>query len=382
MQGLMAIALKPIWMQSFVGRLGQKQSWLFSIPARRFIAGDTIEKALTNRALRRMLNQLNAKPIFAYEVESAFDQETAESNLEKFKHCLTTLGGLGDGYVSIKLSSLAFFEKDPELHGYSEPQNEKMKDYLHQLLSYAVVRKIQICIDMECFIYKDPTFRIFVELLEAAPVYADHLQLAFQCYLKDSWQDAQELVAWAKKFNRDTGKRIQLRVVKGANLVTDRHHAQLGLHKQAMKTWHNQPRSALNCIPVKDRWFSADTPIAKDKETTQRQFIKIMQLFESGTDCISPVYGTMNPDTIAHIINTWRVNNRDPNERKIQTLLGMDDSLKFALTGMMNQQIYIPYAPLDKIIAYMIRRFIELKDSQKGAMPIMEYHDGKLVQIN
>ena len=356
MQFLMTATLKFSWTQKFINWIGKRSNPILGIPARRFIAGDTIGHALRNRSLKTLTRKTGAKPIFAYEVESTFNPKTAEENFKLFKHCVTAISGLPSRNMSIKLSSLAFFKKDPEHHGYSEPQIDKIIGYLHQLLHHALRGDVLICIDMESYIYKDPTLKIFTKLLNANPTYANHLQLAFQCYLKDSPQDAQKLVAWAKQFNAQTGKKVRLRVVKGANIVTDQRHAQMGLIQQ--------------------------NPIADTKEITQRQFIDIMKFFEDNTDCLIPVYGTMNPDTIAHIVTTQQMNGQDPAQRQIQTLFGMNDPLRYALAGSVEQQVYVPYAPLPKILAYMIRRFNELSDSQKGKMPIMEYHDEKLVQIN
>ncbi|MFH1759318.1 MAG: proline dehydrogenase family protein [Patescibacteria group bacterium] len=356
LQYLLTACIKLPWAQKFISQIERSgHAWILRFPARRFIAGDTIEEALANQSLATLIDRLNIKTTFAYEVESTFDPKVAEKNLEEFKHCATTLDGTNDESMSIKLSALALFEKDPEKYGYSEPQIKKIKNYLRQLLNRAAVNDVSICIDMECFIYKDPTIRIFTELLETTPQYAEFLQLAFQCYLKDSPQDADKLVAWAEQFYARTNERVRLRVIKGANMATDHRHTQLGLHQDV---------------------------ITKDKETTQRQFIKIMNFFEQHTDCLDVAYGTMNPDSIAHIIHTWQENRQDPTQRQIQTLFGMHDPLKFALTDITDQQVYVPYAPLEKILAYMTRRFIELKESQKGAMPIMEYHNGELVQIN
>ncbi|MBI2453140.1 hypothetical protein HYV56_00380 [Candidatus Peregrinibacteria bacterium] len=75
----------------------------------------------------------------------------------------------------------------------------------------------------------------------------------------------------------------------------------MGLHRRlatAESTWHGKTRRALEAIG-EDAWNIADTetlkdgtdepknhPVAKDKETTQRQFLEIMKLLEKNTECI------------------------------------------------------------------------------------------------
>ncbi|MBI2453139.1 hypothetical protein HYV56_00375 [Candidatus Peregrinibacteria bacterium] len=84
----------------------------------------------------------------------------------------------------------------------------------------------------------------------------------------------------------------------------------------------------------------------------------------------------MNRDTMAHIIQTWLTNGQDLLVRQLQALFGMYNSTCFALQGVVSQRRYVPYGLLGKILAYMGRRFVELKDSENGeAMPVMRYED-------
>lgn len=324
-----------------------KCSWILKIFARNFIAGDTIEEAIKNKKLQRLLQETGAKAIFAYEVESTFDETTAKENLEEFKHCATSIKSDRGESMSIKLSALALFNQDPHQSDHPQPRTNRIKHYLKELLNQAVANNVSVCIDMEYFVYKQLTFQIFFELLEENPRYADFLQVAFQCYLRGSCQDARKIVYRACQFYAKTNKKIKLRVVKGANLTMDKQY------------------------------------IVEYKEVAQRQFIEIMELFESHSYCIEVAYGTMNPDSIAHIIQNWQQNAQDLAQRQIQSLFGMRDSLKYALSGMVGQQIYVPYAPLKKTLPYMLRRFTELQQLQKGVLPIMEYNNnGRLIQIN
>ncbi len=278
----------------------------------------------------------------------------------------------------MKLSALGFFPEDPEVSGtLPEPCYDQLKEKMATLVDEAIEKGVFIRIDMEYFIHKDATLRLFKELLEEKPKRAEHLGMVFQAYLKDSLQDAREMVKWANTFKTQHGFRVSLRVVKGANIAKDAEHARQGLHASLTDpatTWHGHPRDAMDATGA-DRWAPGITPVAKDLETTQEQFIEIIKLFEQNTNCLDVAYGTMNPDTIAHIMQTWLSNGEDLEERQIQTLFGMYNSLSLALKTFVSHRRYVPYGLLGKIIGYMRRRFIELQRSQGGKQMMKVRHN-------
>lgn len=382
----------------------KKLDKLLHILSSRFIAGDTLEDVFKNQFVQELM-QKKIEITVAHEAESTFDPKTGEENFRAFMECIDRLADEPEEdsahplkkFMSMKLSALGFFPKNPELEelkGELPPANVEgengLKAKLRTLVENAIEKNVFIRIDIEYFIHKDTSFKIFKELLEENPEYADHLGIVVQAYLKDSMQDAEEMVAWAKDFHARTGKRVSLRLVKGANIKRDKKHARLGLHRSLSDpstTWHGKPRRALEVANNDDPWDVNDTslidgneeepknhPIAKDKATTQAQYIKIMKLFEENTDCLDVAYGTMNRDTWAHIIQTWLNHGEDLKVRQIQTLFGMYNSMAFAMDGVVSQRRYVPYGLLSKILAYMGRRFIELKGSDNGEkMPVMRH---------
>lgn len=358
--------------------------WLFGFPAKNFIAGDTLEEVFENKFVQEIL-AANIGITVAHEIEATFDHAQADKNCESFKECASTLGQEVEQpgkkqkkCMSMKLSALGFYEQNPDtVDTVPEPRTAEMKGYLKRILAEAMANNVFVRIDMEYFIYKDATFKIFTELLEENSAYADHLGIVFQCYLKDSPQDAEEMIAWAKTFHAEHGKKVSLRVVKGANMEADEKHAKKGLHAQIQdKTWHKKHRRALD-LDGKTKWEPDKTPLANSRTATQKQFIEIMKAFEQNTDCLQVAYGTHNVDSIAHIIQTWMNNGQVPSARQIQTLLGMYNPLRFALTEFVQQKGYVPFGILGKILAYMARRFKELKKAEGGKkMPVMHHENG------
>jgi hypothetical protein len=123
----------------------------------------------------------------------------------------------------------------------------------------------------------------------------------------------------------------------------------------------------------------------KDVETAQVQYLEIMKLFEQNTDCLNVRYGTMNPDTMAHIIQTWLNNGENITERQIQMLFGMYNSLQKVVRKLTSMRVYVPYGILGMILDYMGRRFVEYQKVQAaGGMPRSTWkyeEDGPVVQV-
>ncbi len=361
------------------------------------IGGNDLNEVFANPHIQECLDE-GASLTVAYEVESTYDEETANKNKEKFIECAQTLGAKEEKrektqmkFMSLKLSSLGLYTQDPKTWDKKnppKPNKEGVKEKMREILDVAVQNGVYVNIDMEYFVHKDVTFEIFKELNEEENgKYADHLGMVFQAYLKDSPQDAVEMAKWAQDFKQRTGKRVNLRLVKGANLKAEADHTQLGVHghfRGQTTTWHGKARAALT-LEGDDQWKpNENTPLVKDVETAQVQYIEIMKLFEENTECLNVRYGTMNPDTMAHIIQTWLNNGENITERQIQMLFGMYNSLQKVVRKLTSMRVYVPYGILGMILDYMGRRFVEYqKVQEKGGMPKSqwEYDEGPSVNV-
>ncbi len=339
------------------------------------IGGDDLTAVFTNPHIQECLDE-NASLTVAHEVESTYDEETAEINKRSFIECAEILGDSGNAntkFMSMKLSALGLYSQDPKEWDKTnppQPNKQRVKARMREILDMALEKGIYVNIDMEYFIHKDVTFEIFKELMEEDEAkYADNLGMVFQAYLKDSPQDAEEMVKWAQDFKKRTQKRVNLRLVKGANLRAEAEHTELGVHEH-FTTWHGQARSACDLLGD-DQWKpNENTPLVKDVETAQVQYIEIMKLFEENTDCLNVRYGTMNPDTMAHILQTWLNKGENITERQIQMLFGMYNSLQKVLRKLTSMRVYVPYGILGMILDYMGRRFVEYERVQRaGGMP-------------
>lgn len=372
---------------------------LFKHFAKTFIAGDNLDEVFGNREIKR-LDRKGIEFSLAPEIESTGNVATGDKNYNTFVECLQEMpeyvpneGGSGSNLrrsMSMKLSALCLCEYKGNFEDLTEdnvPEISRervgdVKNKLRRLLEIAIENNVFIRIDMEQFFYKDVTFRIFRELLEENPVYADHLGVVFQAYQKESVKDAEEMVKWARNYHEKTGgknggKRVNLRLVKGAYVERTRQkkdplYARKGLHKNLKRTWYGEERAA---------WAERyrEDPIADSKETTQRQYTEIMRLFEMNTDVLDVSYGLHNENHLAQIIQTWMNHGQIPSERKWETLLGMYDWGKYAMAGVVGERVYAAYERLGRILAYMYRRFEEL-DKNKD-FPATSYIPGGVENV-
>lgn len=371
--------------------------------ADQFIAGAVAEDIDKNTFIIELMKLARADETVdldltvAYEVEAEYDEDgnlsddDVDENFGKYEKCLRMLAARGPDEkggknMSMKMTALGLFNVDPERH-YREHERlpEIREDFVFEkmlkLLEYAHEHDILINIDMEYFIQKDATFRIFQRLVEHENgKYADNIQMVFQCYLKDSPQDAREAVEWAKGFKKRTGKRVRLRVVKGANITMDAHHADVGMNTcETLKPWHKKERDIQPEQGVTPIAIDPENP--ESSEITQHQFIEIMKYFEANGDCLDLTYGSHNPDTIAHILQTWINNGEDLTQRMLQSLFGMYNARRIALAEISKHRAYVPYGFLAKMLAYMSRRFVELKKTSGGKnfpeTSLVDVHDAR-----
>ncbi|MFM6278117.1 MAG: proline dehydrogenase family protein, partial [Dolichospermum sp.] len=98
--------------------------------------------------------------------------------------------------VSVKLT--AFYSQFDPLN--AQGSEEKVSDRIRILLRHAQKLGAAVHFDMEQYAYKDITFKILKNLLleEEFRERAD-IGMTIQAYLRDSEQDARDVIAWLKQ---------------------------------------------------------------------------------------------------------------------------------------------------------------------------------------
>jgi RHH-type transcriptional regulator, proline utilization regulon repressor / proline dehydrogenase / delta 1-pyrroline-5-carboxylate dehydrogenase len=228
--------------------------------------------------------------------------------------------------VSVKLT--AFYSQfDPLDASGSE---EKVSSRVRTLLRRASELGAAVHFDMEQYAYKDITFSILKKILmeEEFRTRTD-VGMTVQAYLRDSEQDARDLIAWAKQ----RGYPLTIRLVKGAYWDQE-------TIKSMQKHWQQ--------------------PVYNDKAATDVNFESITQLLLENHQYIYAAIGSHNVRSQARAIAIAESLNVKKRSFEMQVLYGMGDKIAKSLVDKgYRVRVYCPYGELLPGMAYLIRRLLE-----------------------
>lgn len=228
--------------------------------------------------------------------------------------------------VSVKLT--AFYSQFDPL----DPVGSKTQvcDRLRILLRRAAELGAALHFDMEQYRYKDLTLAILKELLMESEFRSrTDLGMTLQAYLRDSYQDLQDLIAWAK----ERGHPLTVRLVKGAY-------------------WDQET--------IKSQQNHWQQPVYNQKAATDLNYERMTQLLLENHEYLYSAIGSHNVRSQAlacAIAETLKI---PPRRFEMQVLYGMGDKLAQALVKRGHRvRVYSPYGKLLPGMAYLIRRLLE-----------------------
>ncbi|MFN5241660.1 MAG: proline dehydrogenase family protein, partial [Aphanizomenon sp.] len=228
--------------------------------------------------------------------------------------------------VSVKLT--AFYSQFDPLD--AEGSEAKVSEHIRTLLRCAKELGTAVHFDMEQYAYKDITFTILKKLLlEAEFCQRTDIGMTIQAYLRDSEQDARDIIAWLKQ----RGYPLTIRLVKGAYWDQE-------TIKAAQKHWPQ--------------------PVYNDKVATDANFEAITQLLLENHQYVYSAIGSHNVRSQSRAIAIAE-NLQVPRRRfEMQVLYGMGDKIAKALVDKgYRVRVYCPYGDLLPGMAYLIRRLLE-----------------------
>ncbi|NEQ08303.1 MAG: L-glutamate gamma-semialdehyde dehydrogenase [Moorea sp. SIO4E2] len=309
--------------------------------AQKYIAGENLNQAL--KTIKRLRNQ---KMAFTLDLlgEAVITESEAQSYLDRYLELIEQLTeaakqwstveeiDVADGkslplvQVSVKLT--AFYSQFDSL----DPQGSQNRvcDRIRELLRRAKELGAAVHFDMEQYEYKDITFSILKDLLmeeEFRP--RTDIGVTMQAYLRDSQQDCQDLIAWAKQ----RGNPVTIRLVKGAY-------------------WDQETITALQ-----NHW---PQPVYNQKAATDANFERITKLLLENHEYVYSAIGSHNVRSQAYAIAIAENLNIPRRCFEMQVLYGMGDQLAKALVNQGHRvRVYAPYGELLPGMAYLIRRLLE-----------------------
>ncbi|QDL09228.1 L-glutamate gamma-semialdehyde dehydrogenase [Brasilonema octagenarum UFV-E1] len=309
--------------------------------AHKYISGENIKQAL--KTIERLRKE---KMAFTVDLlgEAVITEAEAQSYLERYLDLMqqlveaskswTPVGLIdeADGQslpkvqVSVKLT--AFYSQFDPLD--AKGSEERVSDRIRTLLRRAKELGASVHFDIEQYAYKDLTFSILKKLLiEEEFRSRTDLGVTIQAYLRDSEQDTQNLINWAKQ----RGYPLTIRLVKGAYWDQE-------TIKAEQKHWQQ--------------------PVYNDKAATDANFERITELLLENHQYVYAAIGSHNVRSQAHAIATAQSLNVPRRCFEMQVLYGMGDKLAKALVDKgYRVRVYCPYGELLPGMAYLIRRLLE-----------------------
>jgi RHH-type proline utilization regulon transcriptional repressor/proline dehydrogenase/delta 1-pyrroline-5-carboxylate dehydrogenase len=310
--------------------------------AKQFIIGENARDAL------KILTKLR-KNDFGFTVdilgEASVSEKEAEQyqlsyldlldNLKKEEKRWTSFGDTASAldwghaarvYISVKPSSLYSQTNPADFDGSVQAISDRLKPILFKAKEMGAFVRI----DMEQYKYKDITVEVYRKI-RSSPEFRDYSNfgLVLQSYLRDTDEDLDDLLAWA----RNEGLPLSLRLVKGAywdyETVLAKQHG-----------WK---------IPVYT--IKAETDVA-----FERQSKKILE----NNDICHLACGSHNIRSISAVLETAKALRVPEDRYEFQVLFGMAEPVRKALQKLVKRvRVYCPYGELLPGMAYLVRRLLE-----------------------
>jgi len=309
--------------------------------AKRFVVGTTPAEALP---VLRKLRDENINFTADLLGEATVSEPESEAYAQRYLAVVDTLAKEKDAWrdndvidrgpdgllpkvnVSLKVSAL-YSQMDPLCY---EQSLEILKKRIRPLMLRARQTGAFLMFDLEQFAFRSMTYDLFMQLCEE-PELCDypHFGIVIQAYLRDSIDDAERLIKWARKRKVPTG----VRLVKGAY-------------------WEYET------VLAKQKGYPS--PVFMKKPHSDSNYETITKLLIDAYPTIQPAFGTHNIRSIAHAVAYAREKGLPGNAIEMQSLYGMAEPIRFAcIKNNIRQRVYAPIGELLPGMAYLVRRLLE-----------------------
>ena len=303
------------------------------IMGKQFVLGRTISEALELAEFKEAMGYRHSYDMLG---EAAMTASDAEGYFDSYKNALATVGEnagpLGKSSVferpsiSVKLSAL-----HPR---YEAAKASRMEaELLPRILELAELARqggLGLTIDAEESERLDISLSLFAKLAQAPELKGwNGLGLAVQAYGRRAYP----VLQWLSELAAETGRKLPIRLVKGAYWDTEIKHAQ----EQGFESY----------------------PVFTRKVFTDVSYLACAKLMLANQETIYPQFATHNAHSLAAIL-TYAGNRRD---FEFQRLHGMGQPLYEEVAGADKEnvacRIYAPVGSHENLLAYLVRRLLE-----------------------
>jgi RHH-type proline utilization regulon transcriptional repressor/proline dehydrogenase/delta 1-pyrroline-5-carboxylate dehydrogenase len=237
-------------------------------------------------------------------------------------------GAVPRANVSVKVSALTpLLRPDAPERGRQDAAGR-----LRPLLRHADALNAHIHIDMESLDSREAVLDLVLELL-SEPEFVDgpSTGVVVQAYLRDSPDQLDRILQWARKSGRES--RLQVRLVKGAY-------------------WDHEL--------VEARQHGWPAPVFEVKADCDRNFEALTRQLLEARPAVRVAIASHNLRSVSHAIAINRLAAADERDLELQVLRGLGDELQDALANKgFRVRTYCPVGDLVSGMAYLIRRLLE-----------------------
>jgi proline dehydrogenase len=311
--------------------------------AHRFIVGETPSAALGtlrklwDRGVASSVDLLGEATVTEAEADryaarclEAIEQLSAATRAWPSRETLETdgIGPLPRANVCVKVSALTpLLRPDAPERGQRDAARR-----LRPLLRAAHWSGAHLHIDMESLDSREAVLDLVLDLLDEEEFRAGpSAGLVLQAYLRDSPDQAERIIGWARETPREPP--LTVRLVKGAY-------------------WDHEL--------VQARQHGWDVPVFQDKAECDRNFEALTRELLAARPSLRVAVASHNLRSVSHAIACNRVSGGDDRDLELQVLRGLGDELQQALaTCGYRVRTYCPVGDLVAGMAYLVRRLLE-----------------------
>lgn len=296
---------------------------------RQFVLGADIPDALKNAASYEAQGYRMSYDVLG---EGARERQTAQRYFESYQNAIKMIGAYGKERtgrkpgISVKLSALY------PRYTYSQKERcvPEMLEQLTALARLAAQYDLPMTVDAEEAARLDLSITIIEDVLKDKALSGwEGFGLAVQAYQKR----ALPLLAYLAQRTREHGRRLQVRLVKGAYWDTEIKLAQIG--------------------------GFPDFPVFTRKCNTDLSWLTCAEFMLRHTDVFYPMFATHNAHSVAAILEMTKGRNVD---FEFQRLHGMGEGLYASVLAEnpgAQVSIYAPVGPHKDLLPYLVRRLLE-----------------------
>jgi len=239
-----------------------------------------------------------------------------------------SVGALPRANVSVKVSALTpLLRPDAPKLGREDAARR-----LRPLLARAHELGAHLHIDMESFDSREAVLDLVLELLSEEE-FRDGPSggLVLQAYLRDSPEQLEQILSWARASTRTPP--LQIRLVKGAY-------------------WDHEL--------VQARQHGWNAPVYEVKADCDRNFEALTRTLVHAQPLVRVAIASHNLRSVAHAMALGRLARGDDSDIEFQVLRGLGDELQDALAATGRRvRTYCPIGDLVAGMAYLVRRLLE-----------------------